>query len=244
MNELKFQCLCGEEYNEIEFKNHFKKCELYINNFIELDIIICKYLKIYEPLLIRFLLKRYIKKIESQTNKNEKDKRKKNPSQSETKLIISKNINIHLNSQNIINSFPSSDNIIFNSVRKKKKINNINNFEKRKKIGFENELDKNFHKYKLYSIGSSLTEKEQETIINCAKEALNREKGNDKEKNILEIKNYIKEHLKSKLSDNWLISITDNNEQKENNDLNLDTVKSQKYIEFEIKEFMILIQSC
>ena len=31
---------------------------------------------------------------------------------------------------------------------------------------------------------------------------------------------------------------------EENNELNLDTVKSQKYIEFEIKEFMILIQSC
>ena len=49
---------------------------------------------------------------------------------------------------------------------------------------------------------------------------------------------------KLKISNNWQISIIDNNEKKENNYLNLDTVKSQKYIKFEIKEFMIFIQSC
>ena len=74
MNKRNIKCLCGNEYNETTFKTHFKNCEIYKNNFKELDILINKYLKIYDSLLVRFLLKRYIKLIESKVTKNPENK--------------------------------------------------------------------------------------------------------------------------------------------------------------------------
>lgn len=190
MNKIKINCLCGKEYNENTFKVHYKTCKDFINTFKDLDSNISKYLKNYEPLLIRFLLKRYIKIIESKLNikvqNNEKDisspKKYENIfSNKSNKLSLSLGGNIVKNQndyiRNIEKSFNNnkesndifkkviSNNIIFNNNRKPK--NDI--YKKLNYIIFdsiENNLkinEKNINDF--FSYGSKLQRKEYENFV-------------------------------------------------------------------------------
>ena len=144
MNEKNIKCFCGNEYTENDFKAHFKKCELYINNFKELDLLIIKYLKNYDSLLVRFLLKRYIKLIESKYIKNESD--------SQNNINLNNNNNKNINNDNIKNNNhylnPNIKKIDYminiNSIPKEKSNKNINisldnlKIEKKNNISFRN----------------------------------------------------------------------------------------------------------
>ena len=89
MNENKILCLCGEKFDEKSLKIHIRMCEPFIDKFKLFDYKISRLLNEYvmdkqHCFLVRFMFKRYIKKIEhkireDQTqNENHFDKPPKN----------------------------------------------------------------------------------------------------------------------------------------------------------------------
>ena len=73
MNVNNIKCLCGNEFNKSEFKNHFRNCKIFFNRFKHMDmrisLLLNKYLAEKENIiLVKYLFKRYIKLIENKIN--------------------------------------------------------------------------------------------------------------------------------------------------------------------------------
>lgn len=69
MNNDYIKCICGNEFKNKEFKKHFKKCNSFIKKFnkfdLKISLLLDEYLYNKENLfLIRFLFKKYLKKID------------------------------------------------------------------------------------------------------------------------------------------------------------------------------------
>ena len=78
MNNEKINCLCGKIFNKHKFKNHYKKCSLFIQRFKELDMkisfLLDKYLYNKENIfLVRYMFERYIELIDRKINLKEKE---------------------------------------------------------------------------------------------------------------------------------------------------------------------------
>ena len=66
MNTKVILCLCGENYEDKELKNHIKECQIFLNKFRLFDYKIAHLLEEYlsdkkNAFLVRFMFKRYIK---------------------------------------------------------------------------------------------------------------------------------------------------------------------------------------
>ena len=145
MNKKIIQCICGYNFKEIDLKSHIRKCLLFIKRFKLFDYKIAKLLEEYlsekeNIFLIRFLFKRYIKRIdhkikkyllETEINKNkyEEQKNEENKNQIITKkpnidfdeeLYLTKNKNYTMNIDNINN-----DNLKENIINEINDNNNI-----------------------------------------------------------------------------------------------------------------------
>ena len=69
MNKDNIKCICGNEFEEKKFKKHFRNCNSFLNKFYKFDYKISRLLDEYIVkkeylLLVRFLVKRYIKRID------------------------------------------------------------------------------------------------------------------------------------------------------------------------------------
>ena len=145
MNKNNIKCMCGENYKENDLKNHIRKCLSFIKRFKLFDYKIAKLLEEYlsekqNIFLVRFLFKRYIKRIDhkikkylyeieinkikyeeqkNEANKNDLITNKPN-NEFDEELLLSKGKNYTMNIDNINNN-----NLMENNINE---IKNENNF--------------------------------------------------------------------------------------------------------------------
>lgn len=127
MNE-NIKCLCGRDYDKIEFKKHYKECEMFLDKFNDFDVKISMLLKSYcynkeDLLYIKFLFKRYIKLIDYKIksfqnddimmleinniiNDNSFENQKKNISRNNSKDKLNNNNNNDINIQKKLYNIP------------------------------------------------------------------------------------------------------------------------------------------
>ena len=143
MNKKNIRCICGDNYAEIDLKNHIRKCLPFIKRFKLFDYKIAKLLEEYlsekeNIFLVRFLFKRYIKRIdhkikkylyEIEINKNKYKEQKNEENKKELMKNPIKEFNEELHfsqeknyTMNIVNIY--NDNLMENNINK---INNDNN---------------------------------------------------------------------------------------------------------------------
>ena len=128
MSIKNFKCICGNNYNEKSFEKHFKICNKYKNNFIDLDFKISLYLRKYNPLLVKFLLMKYIELIDHNLKRNEGFEKEINITNDQTtKEIDNNNINKkNINFKNNINNKSNENNyeVKYNNNNINSNINN------------------------------------------------------------------------------------------------------------------------
>ena len=93
MNEKKIECACGQDFEEIILKKHIRTCSIFLKKFKIFDYKIAELLQQYlydkkNLLLVRFLFKRYIKKIDNKIKKYQKEKKEKRGYTSEDEETI------------------------------------------------------------------------------------------------------------------------------------------------------------
>ena len=142
MNKKIIQCICGDNFKEIDLKNHIRKCVSFIKRFKLFDYKIAKLIEEYlsqkeNIFLIRFLFKRYIKRIDHKIKKylcefeiNKKKYEEKNNEENKNKLIAKKT-NKEFDEELLFlkkkNYTMDNDNIISNNLLENN-INEINDY--------------------------------------------------------------------------------------------------------------------
>ena len=155
MNINNIICICGNDFDKFEFKNHYKKCKFFFDRFKNLDMrisfLLNKYLSIKENIvLVRYLFTRYIKLIDKKIYSNE-IKRQKYKNNYIENIITPYDINNKL-SNNIDNKAFSFNQINSTDIIKKNFIyeNIINNISKLKEHNKnDNNYNLNYNKNKL-----------------------------------------------------------------------------------------------
>ena len=93
-------CICGLKIKEKEFKSHYKKCKSFVNKFTKFDYRIASTIEEYtidkdNLFIVKYLFKRYLKRINKKIKEYEKDLKKKyNNKEEELKNLIKNNKNI------------------------------------------------------------------------------------------------------------------------------------------------------
>ena len=249
MSQIKIKCLCGEQLNENLFKAHFKLCETFKANFNDLDTLISQFLKKYDPLLVRFLLKRYIKLIEHKYNIFKKGNK-------------INNINKIFNSKSTINKNKNINNIIFNNninrsisnISIQRNLNSINNSRKKLKTDSPNYIIKknnkknkftnifkekypnfsNFYGYNLIDIGLNIEYDEYETIVLCSEETYTC----FLTKKCVKISEDLSKKLEPKLGNLFILIYNKSKENKFNYDLSLKEKERNLRFSFQEKVFL------
>ena len=124
MNKEIINCLCGKIFKKHDFKNHYKKCSLFIKRFKELDMkisfLLDKYLYNKENIfLVRYMFKRYIKQIDKVINLNEREKEIFNIKSGDTSQRNSFEENSSFNINKNISNYQTFDKVLETQIIKK-----------------------------------------------------------------------------------------------------------------------------